>query len=93
MKLDMLKLLANELIEARDYWQQWQRTSETKTEWSKAEHLDYGEARARYQTVARCIRMMGLEADVDQIVYLKDIEAFEKEIEAYEKEIEAERGV
>ena len=89
MKPYMLNILADEVIESRDYWEQWQRTSETKTEWSKAEHLDYGEARARYQTTKRIIRIMGLTADVDQIVYIRDIEAFEKECETES----AERGV
>lgn len=76
MKQDIIMKLAEEYIDARDYWKQWEETSMTKTKWSKADHLDYGEARAREMALRRAIDIMGLTTDISEIVYQKDIEAY-----------------
>ena len=67
MNKDALHLLANELQDSRERWDYWRKQDE-KTEWSKVDHLDYGEARGRYTAVLRVLQVMEIQGLVEEII-------------------------
>lgn len=80
---DQIHLLASELKVCLNDWKYWGNKDvnagdDEQIEWSKIDHLDFGQARGRYTMLLRVLRIMGIEVEVNEYMNSREYDSFTK---------------